>query len=252
MNVTAIVPAAGASTRFGRDKLGQDLGGRPVLVRTVEALTRREEIRHIIVAAPPNQLEPFKERFGPVLGFHGARIVPGSEVDRWDTVRSALAHVPAESTHIAVHDAARPCVGEALFDRLFEAAASLDAVVPAISVTSTIKEVDASSGIDVAEADLLADAILGAAGSPTLEARQVRRTVSRAGLVLAQTPQVFAAGVLEAAFAGAPEGATDEAEVVERAGQPVYVLDGDPLNIKVTLREDLPLAAAILRAAGEL
>ncbi|MCP4759069.1 MAG: NTP transferase domain-containing protein [Planctomycetes bacterium] len=252
MKVAVIIPAAGASARFGSDKLAQDLGGRPVLVRTVEAMTRRAEVAQIIVAGPPEQFDAFKDRYGPVLGFHGAVVVPGSTIDRWDTVRLALPHVADECSHIAVHDAARPCVSEALLDRLFEAAASLDAVIPAVAVRCTIKKVDASEGKDVAEGDALADSILGSAGAPVLKARPVERTVSREGLVLAQTPQVFTRDLLVAAYDGAPEGATDEAEAVERAGGVVHAVDGDPNNIKLTMAEDLPLATAILRAAGTL
>ncbi len=250
MRVTAIVPAAGASTRFGSDKLAHDLGGRPVLVRTVEALSRRPEVVQIIVAGPPGRFDAFKDRYGPVLGFHGAVVVQGSDVDRWDTVRLALAHVDDASTHVAVHDAARPCVSEVMLDRLFEAAATLDAVIPALAVSSTVKEVDTTQSRDVAEGDVVADAILGTVGAPVIEARRVVRTVPRMGLVLAQTPQVFARKVLVDAFAKNPEGATDEAAVVEMAGEAVHVVEGDPSNIKVTIREDLSLAEAILKASG--
>ena len=90
MIVTAIIPAAGSGSRFGEDKLARSLGGRPVLVRAVEALSRRDEVRDIIVAAPPNGLDEFRERFGAVLGFLGATIVQGSAVERWDTVAHAI------------------------------------------------------------------------------------------------------------------------------------------------------------------
>ncbi len=247
MSVTAIVPAAGSSTRFGGDKLARDLGGRPLLVRTVEALSRRAEVQQIIVAGPPDAFEDFAARFGPVLGFHGAQLVPGGRVDRWETVSLALAHVNDEATHVAVHDAARPCVGDALLDRLFEAAATLDAVVPCVEVTSTIKEVDLASAADVAEGDALVDAILGGETAPVLEAVPVTGTVPRERLRLAQTPQVFAREVLTAAYACGADGTTDDASVVQRAGHVVYAVPGDPLNIKVTHAGDLPLASAILR-----
>ena len=95
MRMAVIIPAAGESTRFGdSDKLSQDLGGRPVLVRSVEPFTKRDEVACIIVAGPPTggpensseRWEEFKSRYGPVLGFHGAKIVPGGRTARWESV----------------------------------------------------------------------------------------------------------------------------------------------------------------------
>jgi 2-C-methyl-D-erythritol 4-phosphate cytidylyltransferase len=251
MIVSVILPAAGGSTRFGRDKLSCDLGGRPLLVRTVEAFSRRSEVRQIIVAGPPGEaFEAFTDRFGPVLGFHGVLVVPGGAQDRWETVSLALAHVAPDATHVAVHDAARPCVAEAMLDRVFEAAASLDAVIPGVEISSTIKETDVLAASNVAQADLLVDSILGQGSAPRLEARPVLRTVPRGGMVLAQTPQVFRRQLLMDAYAGGrAEGTTDDASVVERHGATVHVVPGDPANVKVTRPEDLRLAEIILRSA---
>ncbi len=95
-----------------------------MLVRTVEAFSRRSEVRQIIVAGPPgDSFEAFTDRFGPVLGFHGVLVVPGGEQDRWETVSLALAQVSPEATHVAVHDAARQFWAEAVLDLVFGAAA---------------------------------------------------------------------------------------------------------------------------------
>ncbi len=251
MNVTVIVPAAGASSRFGSDKLAADLGGRPLLVRTIETFSKRQEVSQIIVAGPPDRFEAFSDRFGPVLGFHGVLLIEGGRTDRWETIALAIPHVAPDATHIAVHDAARPCVGHAMLDRLFEAAQQLDAVIPGVGLSSTIKEVDASAAANVAQADALVDAILGASSAPVIEARPVARTIPRDRLVEAQTPQVFAAQVLRDAYeSGDVEGTTDDASVLERAGQTVQVVEGDPRNIKVTRPADLELARALLRSGA--
>src|SRR6188768_3667526 len=105
MRICVILPAAGTSSRFGGDKLGQELGGRPVLLRSVELFTKRDEVSAIIVAAPPDSLDDFRTRFGAQLSFHGARIVEGGRAERWETVKLALAATPDDCTHIAVHDA---------------------------------------------------------------------------------------------------------------------------------------------------
>ena len=118
MNVCVIITAAGRSSRFGdTDKLAQDLGGRSVLIRTVEAFTKRDEVKSIVVAGPPETFDDFRAKYGPTLGFHGASVVPGGRNHRWETVRSALnapGAVPAETTHIAVHDAAKAAIQDRL------------------------------------------------------------------------------------------------------------------------------------------
>ncbi len=139
MNVGVVIAAAGHGTRFGASlKLDQDVGGRPLLLRTVELFTKRDEVRTIVVAAPPDKLDEFKSKYGPSLGFHGAAIVAGGREFRWETVRNALAEIPHACTHIAVHDAARPTVSTQVLNRLFEAARSLPAVVPAVRITATV------------------------------------------------------------------------------------------------------------------
>ncbi|MBT4766911.1 MAG: 2-C-methyl-D-erythritol 4-phosphate cytidylyltransferase [Phycisphaerae bacterium] len=249
MNITVILPAAGMSSRFGSDKLSSDLGGRPLLVRTVEAFTRRSEVQQIIVAGPAGDaFEAFQDRFAAVLGFHGVLLVKGGERDRWETVSLALQHVADDATHIAIHDAARPCLNTALLDRVFEAAASLDAVIPGVEVSSTLKETDRQAASNVAQADLLVDSILGDEASPRLEACPVLRTVPRDGLVAAQTPQVFIRSLILEAYASVEaQGTTDDASVVERFGASVHVVRGDSTNIKVTEAGDLQLAEAIVR-----
>jgi 2-C-methyl-D-erythritol 4-phosphate cytidylyltransferase len=200
------------------------------------------------VAAPPDRLEDFKSKYGPSLGFHGATIVAGGREARWETVRNALTEMSTECTHIAVHDAARPAVSKELLDRLFEAARSLSAVVPAVRITATVKRLDLEA-IDVAdrEGDALADAILGDAGRPSLSAHAVVETVDRQGLAEVQTPQVFEAALLRRAYEQADlAGATDDATLVERLGEPVHAVEGDVTNLKVTTPGDLRLVRAIL------
>lgn len=254
MTVWAIVPAAGRSARYGsRDKLAEDLGGRPVLVRTVEALSRRDEIAGVIVAGPPSGTEAaddFRERFAPTLAFLGARVVDGGIDHRWQTVRAALAEVPDDATHVAVHDAARPAIDDGTFDRVFAAAAAgHGAVIPGVAIDATLKRTDAETvDVDTAgEDDLLADAILGGAGRLEVSARRVLDTIDRTDLWAIQTPQVFERELLVRAFAEAdPDGTTDDAGLVERLGEPVMVVPGASTNVKVTTPEDLDLVRAIL------
>ncbi len=248
LRVCLIVTAAGSSTRFGTDKLGEDLGGRPVLIRAVEPFTKRDEVVRIVVAGPPATIEEFRGRFGPTLSFHGAIIVKGSPNSRWETVQAALEHVPGDCTHVAIHDGARPCISEDLLERVFAAARVSDAVVPAVDVVDTVKRVG-SDRMAAAEDDALADAILGDAGKQGSQGRLVRETLDREGLVLVQTPQVFRADLLRRAYAqGGLEGATDDASIVERLGAQVLVVEGETRNLKVTTKSDLALARMLSNA----
>lgn len=247
MRICAIIPAAGASRRFGAgDKLAQDLGGRSLLLRTVELFTKRDEVTSIVVAAPPDDLDGFREKYGAPLSFHGVRIVPGGRVERWETVKLALAAVPDDATHVAVHDAARPGASDELIDRVLEAAKVHPAVIPGLTVTSTVKRVSEAT-VSAAEDDALASAILGEAGREGTSARLVEATLPRDRLVLVQTPQVFEVDLLRRAYAEAdPSGTTDDSMVIERLGERVVVVEGDPRNIKVTTPDDLAMIRSIL------
>ncbi len=248
MRIGVIIPAAGTSTRFGgSDKLSQDLGGRPLLVRTIEAFGKHDEVGAIVVAGPPDDFDAFRERFGPTLGFHGAVVVAGGRTERWESVKLALDALPNDCTHIAVHDAARPAVDAALIARVFEAARLYPAVVPAVQVSDTIKRVAGQVVSASVEEDDPADAILGDVGRCTVDSQDVVETLDRTNLVAVQTPQVFDAEMLRRAYAQDDlSGVTDDASVVERAGETVRVVAGDVRNIKVTTTADLQLIRAIL------
>ncbi|MCA9290487.1 MAG: 2-C-methyl-D-erythritol 4-phosphate cytidylyltransferase [Phycisphaerales bacterium] len=253
MRLSVIIPAAGSSLRYGeQDKLAQDLGGRPVLVRTVELFAKHPHVMEIVVAGPPERLDAFRDRFGPTLGFHGARIVEGARAARWETVRKALAHVGAEATHVAVHDAARPALSVTMLDRVLDAAGRYDAVIPVVDLTSTVKRVDAAAEV-VEEDASIADSIFGEVGRRSYEARAVVETIPRDGLVVVQTPQVFSVALLRRAYDAATSGveATDDATLVERLGETVMTVPGEATNIKITTPDDLRLVRAVLGIATE-
>jgi 2-C-methyl-D-erythritol 4-phosphate cytidylyltransferase len=247
IRVCVVIPAAGSSRRYGMDKLGQDLGGRALLLRTVELFTKRDEVRSIIVAGPPDDLDDFRDRFGAQLGFHGVRIVAGGRVERWETVRHALEAVPEDTTHVAVHDAARPGASDELIGRVFEAARVHPAVIPGLPIADTLKRVSEEAVRAEAE-DAVADMILGdSVDAATSKGRFVEGTIDRRNAVAVQTPQVFELGLLRRAYAQADlSGATDDAGLVERLGERVLVVDGELRNMKITVPADLALMRTML------
>lgn len=143
-------------------------------------------------------------------------VVVGADT-RSGSVRAGLAAVPADAEVIVVHDGARPLADAALFQAVVDAVRDgADAAVPGVPVIDTLR---ARGG----------------------------GTVDREGLVAVQTPQAFRAGRLRAAHTGTAE-ATDDASLVEAAGGKVVVVNGSPTNLKITRRDDLVVAEALLRA----
>jgi 2-C-methyl-D-erythritol 4-phosphate cytidylyltransferase len=254
MKISVILPAAGKSTRFGeagKSKIETELAGRPVFVRSIQLFNNHPDVGRVIIAVRPDQLDAFKLRWGDQLAFHHVEAVAGGMTERWETVRNALLRINDDTTHIAVHDAARPLTSRKLIDRVFAAAADHNAVIPGSPINATLKRVaDIEGGPQVA-ADPL-DAILGSAGKPDAPSRRVVETVSRANVVEVQTPQVFEIDLLRRAYAQIEAGKvdpsviTDDAGLVEAMGEPVVVVDGESTNLKITRPEDIQLAEAIL------
>lgn len=252
MNITVIICAAGRSQRFAesdasllgaRSKLDEDLGGRPVLQRAVELFTRRDDVGAIIVAGPHDEqaFGEFRFRHGDRLGMLGATLCRGGATHRYETVAAALADIPEDTTHVAVHDAARPVTPHAVIDRVFDAGSRHAAVIPGVEVPDTLKRVDAEPVSDDA-GDPLA-AILGGESAPKL--RRVEATVDRTNLMSVQTPQLFEVALLRRAYGQNDLESTDDAGLVERLGEPVVVVPGDAMNIKITRPADVELARLI-------
>ncbi len=224
-----ILPAAGKSSRF-RDrekKVFATLDGRPVWLRSAEVFVTRDDVCQCLVVVAPEDQETFRRRYGANLAFLNIQIVDGGK-ERFDSVANALAQVVPEAEFVAVHDAARPCLTAKLVDDVFTAAAKTGAAMLAVPVSDTLKRTDAQG--------------------------RVQATVPRQDLWLAQTPQVFRRDWLSAAYADrgrlAP-GATDDAQLVEAAGHVVHVVTGSTTNVKITTKEDLALAQAVLASRPE-
>lgn len=219
-----LVLAAGRSSRFADPNYKKPfatLDGRAVWLHSVERFTSREDVCQTIVVVSPNDREVFQRKFGANLAFMNVTLCEGG-AERADSVRAGLAKIVDGATHVAVHDAARPLVTDKEVDALFAAAAEHHAAILATPVTATLKRV---------------------------EDHRIAATESRDGLWAAQTPQAFELGLLRRAHeAGAGAPATDDAQLVERLGEPVAIVEGSPENLKITTQDDLRLAAAILAA----
>ncbi len=227
---SVIFPAAGRSSRFGdpnRKKIFAELDGRAVWARAVEPFRSRGDVGQLILAIAPEDRELFESRYRHDLESMNIRVIEGG-AERSDTVARALEAVDERCDFVAIHDAARPCVAGGLIDAVFAAARRHGAALPAIPVAETVKRVG--------------------------EDRFIAETVPRAGLYLAQTPQVFRRDILLEAYARRARAgalATDDAQLVEAVGHRCAIVEGSRLNLKITTYEDLRLAAAILPMLGE-
>lgn len=220
-----ILVAAGRSSRFqdtNYKKPFAPLAGRPVWLHAAEKFTDRDDVKQVVIVVAPEDREAFLEKFGANLAFMGISLAEGG-AERADSVKAGLGKLAPEIDHVAIHDAARPCLATDWVDRVFAAGVKTGAAILATPVVSTLKRV----------------------GSDHV----ITETVDRTGLWEAQTPQVFSRTLLEQAFAAAGgKPATDEAGLVEAIGHAVTVVPGSPINLKITTRDDLRLAEQALKA----
>jgi 2-C-methyl-D-erythritol 4-phosphate cytidylyltransferase len=220
-----IIAAAGKSSRFKDQHFKKPfaiLGGKAVWLYSAELFLKRDDVTQVIMVLAEEDREEFNSKFGANVAFHGIDVVNGG-AERSDSVDNALTKVRDDVDYVAIHDAARPCIDDALVDRVFESAIKNGAAIPAIPVFSTLKR--------------------------SVDGHMIEQTVDRSKLYLAQTPQVFAKPMLTDMFQRrGNRQPTDEAQLAEELGHRVFLADGSPLNIKITKREDLEIAQAFLSA----
>ncbi|RMC97847.1 2-C-methyl-D-erythritol 4-phosphate cytidylyltransferase [Aquitalea palustris] len=222
----ALVPAAGSGSRFGGPSPKQylQLNNRPLMWHTLQVLSQVAAISRVVVVISPGD-EWFDDFEWDLPKLSVLRVGGAS---RAESVRNGLQAMEAsEQDWVLVHDAARCCLSVAAVERLIATLAD-DPVggLLALPVPDTVKRADGEGRISA--------------------------TVSRQGLWLAQTPQMFRAGLLaEALAAAAVADITDEASAVEQYGHKPRLVEGDAQNFKVTYPRDLALARAILAARKE-
>ncbi|WP_243366836.1 2-C-methyl-D-erythritol 4-phosphate cytidylyltransferase [Fundidesulfovibrio soli] len=229
MNVWTILLAAGSGSRMAPAKLGAskqflDAGGEPVFWKAARPFARVPQVRGMVFALPPAELEAMLPKLEALdadnpLGLAWKAVAGGAR--RQDSLENALAALPPGCTHVLVHDAARCFITPEVILRVVAALEDgAPAVVPAVPVKDTIKQV---------------------------EAGVVTATPDRSRLMAVQTPQGVALNVLREGFAlAAREGidVTDDASLAEALGMSVRVVAGSEDNVKLTTPEDLRLLGA--------
>jgi 2-C-methyl-D-erythritol 4-phosphate cytidylyltransferase len=215
----AIVTAAGQGTRFGGNKALHLLRNKPMLAWALSKFQLNSSIDEILVTVPPNaSAEPF-QKICAAEDFDKVRFVPGGET-RYESVRKAFETILNREGIVLIHDAARPLVSMNLIARILEGVSKYGAAIPVLPINETVKQV---------------------------EEGRVVRTIPRENLFVAQTPQGFRAALLASAYSKIEDrSVTDEAMLVEMAGQKVHVVNGERKNIKITEPSDIQMAESFL------
>ena len=220
-DVGVIIVAAGAGTRAGGAELKQFrwIAGKPMLLHSVQRFQARADVAMVVcvlprayAADPPPWL--FQSDIERLLVSVGGR-------ERAESVANGLEDLPVECTTVVVHDAARPFAPDDLVDRVVNEARRGRAAIPGLPIADTVKRVD--------------------------EHGLVVETLVRDRLMRVQTPQAFPrALLLRAHVAGRGSGATDDAALVERLGEPVVVVAGSEFALKITEDADFARAEAMV------
>jgi len=201
------------------------LGGLPILVHALRALEQCRAVTDILLAVPAADRQSCLTDIVEQHRFHKIRkIVAGGE-QRQDSVRHGLQEVESDVEIVLVHDAVRPLITETLIAAVIDAAATHGAAIAAIPMRDTVKRVGHDHFIE--------------------------STLDRGPLWLAQTPQAFHRALLDEAHRKAQIErfhGTDDAQLVERLGRRVAIVEGSAENIKITRPEDLVIGEAILAA----
>ena len=220
----AIIAAAGNSVRMaGGDKLYTDINGYTVLAHTLSVFQKCNSIKEIIIVAREDRIEQVSEICAGSGVDKANKIIVGGST-RLESVLNGVMAVSKGMHLVAIHDGARPCVSPDIIERTVAAAAKHHAAAPAVKASSTVKRV--KDGM-------------------------VTATVDREQLYEIQTPQVFRTDIIKSALTNAYNKRveiTDDCMAAELIGIPVYVTEGSRNNIKITTREDIIIAEAILRS----
>jgi 2-C-methyl-D-erythritol 4-phosphate cytidylyltransferase len=222
MKASAIIVAAGSGSRLGSvtPKAFIPLGSRSLLYYSLRTIAEVAAFGEAVITVPAGMESAAATEVARAGLKIPVKITPGG-IERQDSVRIALALTGAESELVAVHDAARPFATRAMFDQTLQAASEHGAAIAAIATADTLKRVESGS---------------------------IVATVPRAALYQAQTPQAFRRELLKRAHREALANqiaATDDADLVERLGARVQIIEGSALNLKITTPADLEIAQAL-------
>lgn len=218
----AIVPAAGSSNRMKEcgNKLFLEIGGIPVILRTLRTLNDAPGIDAIIIPTREDSIEEISALCKENSLDKVIAVVAGGST-RAESVLNGILAADKRFDLIAIHDAARPFVSEEIIEKTISAAKYYNAAAPAVPIKDTVKQAKNSL---------------------------IEKTIPRDTLCAIQTPQIFDSDIIKAALTKAIKEnvpITDDCSAVENIGMKVFITEGSYLNIKITTPEDILFAEVI-------
>jgi len=203
-----IIAAGGSGQRFGQNKQFFEIDGEPVIIRTIKKFQSGFD-QIIVVTSDIDKMSEMISKYGLMVS---NMVLAGKE--RHDSINNGLSAINPDIEYVLVHDGARLNVSKGLIDRIKQTVVEKKAVIPVIKVKDTIKLIDKDGFVE--------------------------KTLDRGKLAAVQTPQAFEVNILKEAYKlERDEQITDDASLIEKSGQKVFVIEGEEDNIKLTTREDL-------------
>ena len=219
---TVLIVAGGRGARMGSEQPKQflSLAGRPILMHTIEAFDRWDNTSELLLVLPADQRDTWQQLCEAHAFRRPHRVVSGGAT-RFHSVLNGLRALPTTSGLIAVHDGVRPLVSPSVIAACFATAEAYGAAIPVLPMIESVRQVDADGR------------------SHPIDREQLR---------IVQTPQVFRADILRAAYLRPYDPRfTDDASVVEASGVPIHLVPGNRENIKLTTPMDLALAEVLMK-----
>ena len=215
----AVIVAGGKGLRMGSERPKQFLciGGKPILMHTLEAFYRYDATIHLVLVLPHSHQPLWAELCEEHHFTLPYQLVDGGET-RFHSVKNGLSAIPNQGV-VAIHDGVRPFLHSDMLERCFQAVKIQRAVIPVINVVDTVRQLTPDGS----------------------------QTVDRNAYKLVQTPQLFKTSLLKQAYEQPYTTAfTDDASVVEAMGEKVALVEGSRENIKITTPFDMKVAEALI------
>lgn len=221
--IYTILVAGGKGKRMKTEipKQFLEINGKPVLMHTLNKITAALPATEIIVALPPDEIETWKN-LCKIYRFETPHTISEGGNERFYSVKNALRFITDYNSITGIHDGVRPLVSEEVIRNVYDAAQRKGAAIPVISLNESLRKTDGTSNY----------------------------ALNRNDYKLVQTPQCFKTEILVNAYKqNFSTEFTDDASVVEKTGQKIFLVDGNSENIKITSPQDLRIAEALMQAS---
>jgi 2-C-methyl-D-erythritol 4-phosphate cytidylyltransferase len=220
-NKWVVITAGGSGLRMGTHTPKQflEIGDKPILSHTIHSFQRALPEINIVLVLPSDKITYWENQNKAFKVLEKCQIITGGKT-RFESVKNGLNAISDRNSLIAVHDGVRPLISSKLIQRVFEGAANNGNAIPVIPIQESLRKMKGTTS----------------------------KIVDRESYKIVQTPQCFQAQQLLSSFeADYDESFTDEASVVEKAGHEIHLVEGEPMNIKITTPFDLENAAKFIK-----